>query len=196
MLECDPYDECPSSLSEALSAIAATRKQTLPPFVVRQAMPADTAEVDELFRASYGTLLKRDYPAAVLENAMAPLLVTSPRLLNSGTFFVAETGGGELIAAGGWTQASPFGGVGPREVGHMRRVAVHPDYVRRGVGSVLVHHILANARRTGVQRMCCLSTLTARRFYEHHGFEPSGDVDLMLRPGVALPAVQMTRDLG
>ncbi len=193
MLECDPLDERPASLSEALEVL--DRRPELPPFVMRQAMPADTMQIDNLFRASYGELLRADYSAATLAKVLPSLLVTSPRLLNSGTFFVAETGGGDVIAAGGWTQASPFGGVGPREIGHMRRVAVHPDYVRRGVGSVILDHVLANAQRTGVTRMCCLSTLTAQPFYEAHGFAMSGDVDLMLRPGVALPAVQMARDL-
>ena len=64
------------------------RRPEIPPFVVRQAMPADTMEVDILFRASYGDLLKQDYSEAVLAKALPPLFVTSPRLLNSGTFFV------------------------------------------------------------------------------------------------------------
>ncbi|PTQ75499.1 GNAT family N-acetyltransferase [Celeribacter persicus] len=191
-----PDSSCsfPSSLSEAL-AVGAQEIRKSVPFTVRAAMPADTAEIDALFRASYGQLLKQHYAAAILDAALPALLHTSPRLLNSGTFFVAETGGGEIIAAGGWTQATPFGGVGPREIGHMRRVAVHPDHVRCGIGSVLLEHILENARLTGVERMCCLSTLTAREFYEAHGFVASGDVDLALKPGVYLPAIQMARDL-
>ncbi|PZX10444.1 GNAT family N-acetyltransferase [Celeribacter halophilus] len=205
MLECYDHDfreperpdsSCPlpSSLSEALAMSAQEIRKSVP-FTVRAAMPADTAEIDTLFRASYGLLLKQDYPAEILDAALPALLQTAPRLLNCGTFFVAETGGGEILGAGGWTQASPFGGVGPREIGHMRRVAVHPDYVRRGIGSALIDHILDNARLTGVKRMCSLSTLTAQAFYAAHGFTASGDVDLALRPGVYLPAVQMALDL-
>lgn len=172
-----------------------TATNPVPPFVIRPAMPADKAEVDVLFRASYGTLLQPHYEEAVLADCLPHLFVTSPQLLNGGTFFVAETGGGELIAAGGWSQASPFGGVGLREVGHMRRVAVHPDQARKGVGSLVLGHVLDHARQTGVERMSCLSTLAAHRFYEAHGFETSGEVDLMLRPGVPLPAVEMARAL-
>ncbi|MCA0042940.1 GNAT family N-acetyltransferase [Celeribacter litoreus] len=190
-----PCSSMPSSLSEALAVMGAQETRKSVPFTVRAAMPADTAEIDALFRASYGQLLKQHYSTNVLNAALPALLHTSPRLLNSGTFFVAETGGGEIIAAGGWTQATPFGGVGPREIGHMRRVAVHPDHTRRGVGSVLLGHILDNARLTGVTTMCCLSTLTALAFYEAHGFKASGDVDLALKPGVHLPAVQMARAL-
>lgn len=189
---CSPV---PSSLREALAVHGAQEIRKSVPFTVRAAMPADTAEIDALFRASYGQLLKQHYDAAVLEAALPSLLLTSPRLLNSGTFFVAEAGEGEIVAAGGWTQATPFGGVGPREIGHMRRVAVHPDHTRRGIGSVLLGHILDNARLTGVERMCCLSTLSARAFYEAQGFAASGEVELALKPGVHLPAVQMARDL-
>ncbi|AJE46233.1 GNAT family N-acetyltransferase [Celeribacter indicus] len=194
MLECDPYERDPDCMMAGTVA-AGTVAHAVPPFVIRAAMPADTAEIDALFRASYGTLLKQDYDAAILAQALPSLLVTSPRLLASGSFFVAEAGGGELLAAGGWTQATPFGGVGPREIGHMRRVAVRPDYARCGIGSVVLEHILDHARLTGVTRLCALSTLTARAFYECHGFAASGEVELTLRPGVRLPAVQMARDL-
>lgn len=195
MCESGPIDIGQPDLIGAHAAAVAQDVRKTVPFVVRAAMPADTAEIDALFRASYGTLLKPDYDTEVLRAALPSLLITSPRLINSGTFFVAETGGGEFLAAGGWTQASPFGGVGPREVGHMRRVGVHPDYARSGVGGALLGHILDNAVRTGVRRMCCLSTLTARGFYEAYGFEVSGEVSLTLRPGVQLPAVQMLREL-
>lgn len=166
------------------------------PFTVRAAMPADTAEIDALFRASYGQLLQQYYAPEVLELVLPALFHTAPGLLQSGTFFVAETGGGEIVGAGGWTQVTPFGGVGPREIGHMRRVAVHPDHVRCGIGSVILNHVLENAQRTGVTRMCSLSTFAALEFYKYHGFTSSGEVDLAIKPGVFLPAVQMARELG
>ncbi|SFK07212.1 GNAT family N-acetyltransferase [Celeribacter neptunius] len=185
----------PESLSEALAHQGAQEIRKSVPFTVRAAMPADTAEIDTLFRASYGQLLKQYYPAKLLDAVLPALFHTAPGLLQSGTFFVAETGGGEIVGAGGWTQVTPFGGVGPREIGHMRRVAVHPDHVRRGIGSVILNHVLENARRTGVTRMCSLSTFAALEFYKFHGFEASGEVDLAIKPGVFLPAVQMALDL-
>lgn len=203
MSEFEPYFESgperpplPSGPERGLIATTAAEKvRKSVPFIVRPAMPADAGDVDALFRASYGQIMAQHYTAEVLTPALPTLLRTSPRLLNSGTFFVAETGGGEIIAAGGWTQATPFGGVGPREIGHMRRLAVHPDHTRRGVGSVMLSEITDNAWRSGVRTLCCLSTLSARDFYEAHGFEASGDVNLTVKPGVYLPAVQMARAL-
>ncbi|SLN58940.1 Acetyltransferase (GNAT) family protein [Aquimixticola soesokkakensis] len=167
---------------------------SLPAFEIRPARPSDAEAVDALYAASYPALLKPDYPAPLLDACLPLLLKTAPALLSSGSFFVADTGGG-LIGAGGWTQASPFGGLGPRHLGHMRRVAVHARYARRGIGSVILDHALKAARKSGIAQMCCLSTLTARKFYEAAGFAVEGDVELTLRRGVNLPAVQMRRTL-
>lgn len=182
----------PASLSEFLAADSAL--EGLPPFTVREATFADRDAIDALIAQSYGTLLKPVYHDDVLSRALPRLLKTAPSLLSGGTYFVADAGG-VLIGAGGWSQATPFGGTGPADVGHMRRVAVHPDALRQGVGSVLVTHAVAHARAQGVRRMCCLSTLAAERFYEALDFVATGDVELTLEPGLYLPAIQMVRAL-
>lgn len=191
----DIYPGCRPPYGPELTQTAAEKARKTVPFVVRAAMPADTAALDTLFRASYGALLAQDYAPGVLARALPALFHTSPRLLSAESFFVAEAGDGEIIAAGGWSQATPFGGVGPREIGHIRRFAVHPALTRRGIGSVLFGHVRDHAERTGVARLCALSTLSARRFFEAHGLTATGDVDLTLRPGVNFPAVQMSAEL-
>ena len=108
---------------------------------------------------------------------------------------VAEAGGGELIAAGGWTWHGPAGGAAPVDWGHMRHVAVHPDMARRGVGSLLIGQSIDAARVAGVRVLSCISTLTARGFYRSQGFSDQGEIDIALAPGLAFPAVQMRRVL-
>ena len=168
--------------------------QALPPFELRTAIPSDAAAIDTLIAKSYGALLTPVYHDDILARALPRMMLTAPSLLSGGSYFVADAGG-VLLGAGGWSQATPFGGVGPRGNGHMRRFAVLPEMVRSGVGSLLGAHALKHACAQGVSKMFCLSTLAAEVFYETLGFEATGEVELTLEPGLYLPAIQMRMSL-
>jgi hypothetical protein len=81
---------------------------------------------------SYPALLKPDYPPSVLVTALPLITRANPALLRSGTYFVAEDAEGRALAAGGWTYSAPQGGVGPRDLGHIRHVVAHPSMSRAG----------------------------------------------------------------
>lgn len=183
-----------SSLSSEANPALPAFNTELPPFIVRTATPNDASAIDGLIASSYGALMAPVYHDDILARALPRLMRTAPSLLSGGTYFVADAGG-VLLGAGGWSQATPFGGVGPASNGHMRRVAVLPRAIRSGVGSLIVDHTLANARRHGVTKMFCLSTLAAEGFYEARGFDATGEVELTLEPGLYLPAIQMQRAL-
>lgn len=100
-----------------------------------------------------------------------------------------------LRGAGGWTRLPPTGGRGTDETAHVRHVVTDHHCVRQGVGRTLVGHIIAEARAAGVTRLDCLSTRTAVPFYQAMGFVPLGPRDIMLRPGIVFPAVEMRRNL-
>jgi GNAT superfamily N-acetyltransferase len=183
-----------SPSSEGDSLRPSLKKGALPPFVIRTAKPSDASAIDGLIAASYGALMRPVYHDDILARALPRLMRTAPSLLSGGTYFVADAGGA-LLGAGGWSQATPFGGIGPASNGHMRRVAVLPSAIRSGVGALIVDHALAHARRQGVENMFCLSTLAAEGFYEAQGFDATGEVELTLEPGLYLPAIQMRRTL-
>ncbi|MBU2868886.1 GNAT family N-acetyltransferase [Pacificibacter marinus] len=185
--------ERPLSENDSLS-LSTKPRNVLPPFVVRTATPADALAIDGLIAASYGALMRPVYHDDILSRALPRLMRTAPSLLSGGSYFVADAGGA-LLGAGGWSQATPFGGVGPATNGHMRRVAVLPHVIRSGVGSLIVDHALAHARTQGVESMFCLSTLAAEDFYKAKGFDATGEVELTLEPGLYLPAIQMRRAL-
>jgi predicted N-acetyltransferase YhbS len=167
----------------------------VPPFTVRAATPADADAIDRLIAQSYGTLMQPVYNHSLLQRALPKLLRTRPGLLSGGSYFVADAGG-VLLGAGGWSEATPFGRLGPVGNGHMRRMAVLPTAVRHGIGTVLAQHTLRQAQLMGVQTMFSLSTLAAERFFDSLGFISSGEVDLTIEPGVQLPAVQMSMEIG
>ena len=163
------------------------------PFHIRPASLRDLSSVTQLFRQSYPRLLPQDYDPGVLRDALPMITTAQPALLACGTYFVAEADG-EIIGAGGWTDLSPTRGVYGIDEGHVRHVATHPEWLRRGVARALIAAALDSARAHGMRRMHCMSTRTARAFYAAMGFQERGEIELMLAPGVYFPAVQMVWD--
>ena len=162
---------------------------------IRPTTARDLARVDAMLAVSYPALLKTDYPPSVLVTALPLISRAQPRLLQSGTYFLAEDRDGRVLAAGGWSQTGPQGGVGPRDLGHVRHLATHPMAVRRGLARAVLDRALDQARTQGVTRMLCQSTRTAVPFYSAMGFRARGDIIITLRPGIGFPAVEMLRDL-
>ena len=60
-------------------------------FHIRPGTRADLARVDALLSRSYPRLLKRDYPPSVLVTALPLISRAQPALLDSGSYYVAET---------------------------------------------------------------------------------------------------------
>lgn len=162
---------------------------------IRLATREDLAAVDTLLAASYPVLLKPHYKPSVLVTALPLISRGQPRLLSSGQFFVAMDEAGRAMACGGWSETPPLGGVGPRDLGHIRHFATHPSVLRRGVASRLMAQVLGQAMAQGMRFMHCQSTRTAVPFYTKQGFQARGEVEITLRPGIVIPAVEMARKL-
>lgn len=161
---------------------------------IRATNTADIAAVDALLAASYPVLLKPDYAPSVLVTCLPLITRAQPELLRCGTYYIAEGPDGAL-AAGGWSHGAPQGGVGPRDVGHIRHVVTHPKALRRGLARSLIERSFRAARTSGVRWMMCQSTRTAEPFYTSMGFQRRGEIDVRLRPGISFPAVEMIRAL-
>lgn len=157
---------------------------------IRLAERGDIGAIDTLLRRSYGTLLKKDYPASTLIAVLPSMSRAKPALIASGRYFVA-TEGGRLLGCGGWSTAIPgAGGTAPGR-GNIRHVATDPDAVGRGVGRRVLGAALDQARREGMTWMHCTSTLTAEGFYASLGFTRLRDTTIPLVQGFVFPAVEM-----
>jgi N-acetylglutamate synthase-like GNAT family acetyltransferase len=163
---------------------------------IRRATRGDIADVDRLLARSYPRLLAADYPASVMVLAVPIIARARPELLASGKYFLALDATGRVVGAGGWSLGHPGGkDAGASDTGHVRHVATDPDMVRMGVGRKLMGEALADAARSDVRRMECLSTRTAVSFYEALGFRVVGATEVTLQPGIVFPAVRMLADL-
>ena len=164
-------------------------------FDVRTAGPRDIPGIDELLARSYPRLLKADYPASVLVTAIPLISKAQPRLVASGTYYVAERrSDGAIIGAGGWTARGPQGEAGAG-VGHIRHFGTDPDVLRAGVARAIMDRCLKDASAAGCRALACYATRTAEAFYRAMGFRREREVDIQLRPGVTFPAILMGRQI-
>lgn len=56
------------------------------------------------------------------------------------------------------------------DLAEVRTLAVHPDFLRRGLGGQLLEALLDDARVLGLSRIFCLTFQVD--FFTHHGFSP------------------------
>ncbi len=117
---------------------------------VRVAKPGDENPVSAMLQACYPVLMRPSYDEGILAAALPLMTQANPALLSSGTFYLAESDDGRVADCGGWKREQPWSGVVEPEFAHIRHFAVHPDWVRRGVGRAIYRHCEVAARLAGV----------------------------------------------
>jgi GNAT superfamily N-acetyltransferase len=164
-------------------------------YSIRVAALSDSDAVSALLVASYSSLLTAHYSSDTLGGALPFMTRANPKLLASGTYYVAEKELGCLIGCGGWTIDRPRGGQTIEGEAHIRHFATHPGWVGRRVGSSLLGRCISDARVRGIRKLHCFSTLTAEGFYRASGFEAIGPIDVPMGSCLAFPGVLMIRKL-
>jgi len=164
-------------------------------FIVRLATLADEEEVSALLQASYPILMKQAYDEMMLGPALELMTRAQPTLLNSGTFYVAETPAAALVGCGGWTKERPGDGEITKGTGHIRHFGTHPDWTKQGVGRAIYNRSEIDARKAGVKKFECYSSLNAEGFYTAIGFERIGQIEMPMADDTVLPSVYMTREI-
>lgn len=154
----------------------------------------DTDTLSALLAASYATLDPSFYDAAALERAMPAMSRVNPKLLSSGSYYVAEIGN-EAACCGGWTPDEPGTGQRFDGVAHVRHFATHPSHTRKGLARLVLAYCLEQARLAGFQTIRTQATFPAEPFYAGSGFRRTGLVTVEFGPGIFLPAVAMERPL-
>ena len=159
-------------------------------FSLRPARPLDADAISTLLAESYPALLAQDYAPEVLQAVLPAITRARPSLVASGTYYVVEGAGG-LCAAGGWSQLDPWGGMCAPGSGHIRHLVCAPRETRKGHARRILTHIFEEARKAGVTRLDCYSTLTAEAFYRAMGLKVCAPVVMQLGRGVDFPALHM-----
>ena len=162
---------------------------------VRVSTLDDEAPISSLLRASDPRLMCSAYEAELLEQVLPRMTVAQPGLLQSGSYYVAETSDGAIIGCGGWTKERPGTSEIKAKVGHIRHFGVHPDWTRCGVGKAIYGQCKLDTRKAGLTRLECYSSLNGEAFYSALGFRRLALIEIDIFDGVRFPRVHMVASI-
>jgi GNAT superfamily N-acetyltransferase len=174
---------------------------------IRQAVAADIPVLRTLIDASVRGLQAQDYTQAQIESALTIVYGVDTQLIADGTYFVAESISDDRIriiaGCGGWSKRKTLYGadhcagreddlLDPQtDAAKIRAFFIHPDWARRGLGSMILDACEAAARDAGFTRLEMGATLTGVPFYRARGYAELEQIEVPLENGASMPIVRM-----
>lgn len=174
---------------------------------LRQAVAADIPALRVLIDASVRGLQAADYTPTQIEGALRTVYGVDSQLIADGTYFVVEADS-VLVGCGGWSKRKTlFGGdrwTGREDVlldrqvdaAKIRAFFVHPHWVRRGIGSMILEACEGAAVAAGFTRLEMGATLTGVPLYRARGYVALENFQAPLSNGESLPIVRMEKRVG
>jgi GNAT superfamily N-acetyltransferase len=183
----------------------------LPAFTLRLATEQDIPALHALIEASVRGLQAEDYTPAQIEGALGTVLGLDTQLIADRTYFLAESldqnaKERSCTGCGGWSKRKTLFGAdrGPgrapelldpaTDAAKVRAIFVHPDFARRGLGSLILAAVENAARQAGFRRFEMGSTLTGVPLYRLKGYVEVERIAVPLGNGEALPVVRMVKN--
>jgi GNAT superfamily N-acetyltransferase len=180
-------------------------------FTLRLADEEDVPALHALIEASVRGLQAADYTPAQIEGALGTVLGLDSQLIRDRTYFVAESAaqdsnGGLIAGCGGWSKRKTLFGAdrGPgrepdlldpaNDAAKVRAIFVHPDFARRGLGSLILATVEGAAAQAGFTRYEMGSTLTGVPLYSLRGYLARETIDVPLANGERLQVVKMVKE--
>jgi GNAT superfamily N-acetyltransferase len=168
---------------------------------------SDAEALRHLIELSVRGLQRNDYTPEQIEGALGHALGLDTQLIEDGTYFVAEVDGAPgPVGCGGWgNRATLFGSDhGPnreralldpqKHAAKIRAIFVHPDWARRGIGSLILQHCEEAARAAGFRRFEMGSTLTGVPLYKLRGYRECERLNVPLPNGAVVQVVHMIKE--
>lgn len=185
-------------------------------FATRKALLTDVVALEQLIQVSVRELQAQDYTPAQLEGALAVVYGVDTQLIDDGTYLVAETSDAmaeqagaitprQIVGCGGWSKRKTlYGGdrwakrndqlLDPRhDAAKIRAFFVHPVWVRRGVGSMILDACETAAKAAGFTRFEMGATLSGVPLYRARGYLELQQLEVPLKNGESLKIVHMSK---
>lgn len=173
--------------------------------IIRLATLDDIPVLEELIHESVRGLSGSYYSADHIESALVHVFGVDTQLILDGTYFIAEARE-EIAGSGGWSKRKTlFGGdqskssrldslLDPElEPARIRAFYIHPNWSRRGVGTLILQSCEDAARAAGFKRAELASTLPGVPFYSARGYVKGEEVPIEMPNGQWLSTFRMTR---
>jgi GNAT superfamily N-acetyltransferase len=192
----------------------------MPPNIhLRLAVPEDIPVLRELIDASVRGLQTQDYTPAQIDGALKTVFGVDSQLIADGTYILAEAGppGPDIhepsrpearpviVGCGGWSKRKTLYGsdhwigredalLDPRQdAAKIRAFFIHPDWARRGVGTLILEACENAARAAGFTRFEMGATLTGAKLFGAKGYVAVKPISIPLVNGEALPVIHMEK---
>lgn len=179
-------------------------------FSLRNATSADVPLLTTLIAASVRGLQASDYTTEQLEAALMTVYGVDTQLIADETYFVAQTVETPpvIVACGGWSKRKTLYGadhwtgredslLDPRtDAARIRAFFVHPDWARRGIGSLILDACEQAAVAAGFRRLEMGATLTGVPMYRARGYVALENLEVPMPGGLSLPIVRMAKLVG
>lgn len=139
-------------------------------FHIRRATYGDAAGILDCLRAAFSEY-RQDYTEGAYQDTVLTPESVATRLCNS-TLFVAIDALQQVVGTMGGSQAS-------EHEGHIRGMAVRPEWQGAGVAAQLLQCVESELRNRKCSRVSLDTTTPLRRamrFYERNGYQRSGKV--------------------
>jgi GNAT superfamily N-acetyltransferase len=186
---------------------------------LRLATPEDIPVLRELIEQSVRGLQARDYTPAQIDGALETVFGVDSQLIVDGTYLVAEAASGAragseqgntppkrlIVGGGGWSKRNTLYG-GDRWAGRedsllnplhdaakIRAFFIHPDWARRGIGSMILQACEDAARAAGFRRYEMGATLTGAKFFSTRGYVAVTPISIPLVNGENLRVIHMEK---
>src|SRR5579862_1314344 len=172
-------------------------------FVRRLATEADIGQLENLIPLSARQLQADYYTPAQIEAALGPVFAVDKRLIEDGTYFVAEAET-RIVGCGGWSKRETlFGGAdGPHAEGsreldpacepaRIRAFFVHPEWARQGIGRALMQACEEAARAARFRDMELVATLAGEPLYSALSYRAVERYAIELPGGLEMVVVRM-----
>ncbi len=171
---------------------------------LRLATHAEIPHLNQLIERSARALSEGYYTPRQIDAAIRHVFGVASRLVDDGTYFVAEKEE-QLVGCGGWSKRKTmYGGdqrpVGPpeyldprRDAARIRAFFVAGTHARRGIGAMLLEACAEAATAKGFTRLELMSTLPGVPFYARLGFSEIESVVDTLPDGTDVGFVRMAR---
>lgn len=140
----------------------------VPAFTIRRASLDDAAGISACMRSAFDAYRESYTLDAFADTALTP--ETVGERLEAMSIWVATAESGEVVGTLAYRLVDPA-------TGHLRGMAVRPEWHGRGVADALLSTIEAELRRRGCTRVTLNTTAPLERaagFYRRHGFVRTG----------------------
>ncbi len=172
---------------------------------VRVAVAADVPILQALIDASVRRLQAQDYTPEQIENSLQTVFGVDSQLIADGTYLVAESAKSLIVGCGGWSKRKTlYGGdhwterqnelLDPiHDAAKIRAFFIHPEWARRGIGTMVLNACEAGARAAGFTRFEMGATLTGVKLFQARGYVALEHLEISVGNGVLLPIVRMEK---